>query len=152
MAVALNSVLVPIDFSESGSKALDWAVELARPRQATIYLLHVVEPLAYPVEWLEGLSGFDTLEDVVLANAKKALDKVAQQVREQGLQVVTEVVFGYPSEAIVEYAREHQISMICIAAHRRSGLEKLLLGSTTEKVVRQAPCPVLVVRDSTAER
>ncbi len=147
MGVEIKSILVPTDFSETSDRALDWAIEIALPRKAEIHIIHVLEPIAYPVEWLEGFSGMEALEDVIAGNARKALEKLANKVRNTDLPVQTSLVFGYPPEAIISYVKEHNISMVCMGSHKRSGLEKLIIGSTTEKVVRQAPCPVLVIRN-----
>ncbi len=146
MGIEIKNILVPTDFSETSAKALDWAIEIAKPQRAEIHIIHVLEPIAYPVEWLEGFSGMEALEDAIAANARKALENLANRVRNAGLSVQTSLVFGYPPEAIISYVKEHDISMICMGSHKRSGLEKLIIGSTTEKVVRQSPCPVLVIR------
>ncbi len=147
MGIEIKNILVPTDFSETSDKALEWAIEIAKPRNAEIHIIHVLEPIAYPVEWLEGFSGMEALEDTIAANARKALEKLASRVRDAGIPVQTSLVFGYPPEAIMSYVKEHDTSMICMGSHKRSGLEKLIIGSTTEKVVRQAPCPVLVIKD-----
>ncbi len=151
MESRIKSILVPTDFSEMSEEALQWAIDLAKPFNAQIHIIHVLEPIAYPVEWLEGFSGMEALEDVIAGNARKALDKLAERVRDAQLPVQTSLVFGYPPEAIISYVQENGISLICMGSHKRSGLEKLIIGSTTEKVVRQAPCPVLVIRSDTKD-
>jgi nucleotide-binding universal stress UspA family protein len=82
------------------------------------------------------------------ASAEERLAQIASKLSEEGLRVTTAVREGRASEAIVEYAQQESISLICISTHGRRGFSHLILGSTTERVVRRAPCPVFVVRAS----
>ena len=105
MESRIKSILIPTDFSEMSEEALQWAIDLAKPFNAQIHIIHVLEPIAYPVEWLEGFSGMEALEDVIAGNARKALDKLAERVRDAQLPVQTSLVFGYPPEAIISYVQ-----------------------------------------------
>lgn len=144
LACKPQKILVPIDFSENCKKALPYAQEYAAQFNAKLYLAHVLEPPPM-------LSDF---RDVPLALPEK---EVLVNVREELLALATsslkasdlaEIIVrkGKPYQDIVTLASELGIDLIIMATHGYTGLKHTLLGSTTERVVRHAPCPVLVVR------
>lgn len=143
---SLTNILVPTDFSDQSSNALSYAKELARPAGATLHLIHVVEPTVYPADWGYSQVGFVDLENELRTAAEKELDKMDEQLRSEGFTVQKIVLSGRASDEIIKYATDNHIDLISIATHGRSGIEHLLFGSTTERVLRKAPCPVLAVR------
>jgi universal stress protein A len=145
----IRRILVPTDFSESAENALNYALCLNKLCHAEILLLHVFE---LP-EYISLLSEQPTLSpeksDEVLEEAKKRAvakleDAVARRA-DEGSIIITSLAIGVPFEEIVKFAVEKQIDLIVISSHGRTGLMHLLLGSTTERVVLRAPCPVVVV-------
>jgi nucleotide-binding universal stress UspA family protein len=138
-------ILVPIDFSQASHKALAYAAAFAEECGAEITLLHVVELPAYPefgyvhVPMKEAEQKKTALETLQLAPIK--LGEKARFVKSTLARV------GNPSQEIIEEAMKQNSDLIVISTHGYSGLRHLLLGSTTEKVVRHAACPVLVVRE-----
>lgn len=142
----VSSLVVPTDFSENAGKALSWAKEVARGTKATLHLLHVVEPVVYPADWSYAQVGFADIEQELFTNAERELDTLAESLRTEGFTVVATVRRGRASDEICNYAAENSVSIIAIGTHGRSGLEHFLFGSTTERVLRKAPCPVLSVR------
>ncbi len=139
MAFPFKTILVPIDLDDMSNAALEIAVKLARQNQAKMLLLYVVTlpPTAEP-----------TLVDVFRGQeeeARKNLDKIARE-QLQGIEhkVLTEV--GAPAKAIVRAAQRMEADLIVMATHGRKGLSRMLLGSVTEMVLRETPCPVLCVR------
>lgn len=142
----ITSLLVPTDFSENASQALSYAKELARTTNASLHLIHIVEPVVYPADWSYAQVGFADIEQDLKNSSLKEMDALAAQLREEGFKVVTAVRMGRASEEICAYAVEQKISIISIGTHGRSGLEHFLFGSTTERVLRKAPCPILAVR------
>lgn len=142
----VSSLLVPTDFSENASQALGLAKEVARGSKATLHLLHIVEPVVYPADWSYAQVGFADIEQELSDNAQKELEKLAATLTGEGFNVETVVRRGRASDEICDYAGEQEISIIAIGTHGRSGLEHFLFGSTTERVLRKAPCPVLSVR------
>ena len=142
----VSSILVPTDFSENAQKALDLAKEIARGTNATLHLIHVVEPVVYPADWSYAQVGFADLERELEANTKKELNGLADALQKEGYRVETAVLRGRASEEICAYAKAHNNSIVAIGTHGRGGLEHFLFGSTTERVLRKAPCPVLSVR------
>ncbi len=113
---------------------------------ATLHLIHIVEPVVYPADWSYAQVGFADIEQELVDNAVKELGVLSSKLTAEGCTVQTTVRRGRASDEICAYAIEHGISMIAIGTHGRSGLEHFLFGSTTERVLRKAPCPVLSVR------
>jgi universal stress protein A len=149
----LKKILVPTDFSAPAVKAFRYALALARQFKARVTLLHV--------PWTPNYSGvpeaapyaFSTLEDTqyfreeAIQQANKQFLTAGAELQEAGVKYDTAVVFGTPYESIVQFAGENAIDLVVIATHGYTGLKHVFLGSTTERVVRHAPCPVLVVRE-----
>jgi nucleotide-binding universal stress UspA family protein len=143
---SVKALLVPTDFSANASQALQYAKEIARGTQATLHILHIVEPVVYPADWSYAQVGFADIEQELQENAEKELSALTDGLTKDGYNVVTAVRRGRASDEICNYASENDISIIAIGTHGRSGLEHFLFGSTTERVLRKAPCPVLSVR------
>lgn len=142
----VSSILVPTDFSENAQKALDLAKEIARGTNATLHLVHVVEPVVYPADWSYAQVGFADLERELETNMQRELNGMADLLQKEGYKVETAILRGRASDEICAYAKDHKASIVAIGTHGRGGLEHFLFGSTTERVLRKAPCPVLSVR------
>ena len=146
----INSILVPIDFSDASKEALAYAVPLAAQFAAKLTILHVVEPVATPDFAKSFPLALDSAR--VLAACRRRLRQI---VKEQQIDPkLVEAVFARPGRSyheITEAARTLDTDLIIIATHGYTGLKHALLGSTTERVVRHAPCPVLVVRERKRE-
>jgi universal stress protein A len=146
----IRSILVPIDFSAHCLKALDYAVPLAARFGAKLTLLHVIEPVATP----DCAKSFPLAmeSDRVTAECKAQLDRL---VRQKGVPseilATTLVRHGRSYNEITAAARSLKTDLIVVSTHGYTGWKHALLGSTTELVVRHAPCPVLVVRDQEHE-
>ncbi len=140
----LKRVLVPVDFSEPSRKALDYALSLARPFDAEVRLLHVVEALVLPpdVEVLD----LEAFAATLNSEAAKCLSKWREEVAARG-PVTEELRAGTPYREIVDAARERNTDLIIMGTRGRTGLAGVLMGSTAERVMHHAPCPVLVVRE-----
>jgi len=144
--IKLRKVLVPTDFSESARHALTYGTSFAREYHAALVILHVVENLTvgyasdlFPVpmaEVFQEISGY----------ARTELARLGEDARQKGLSVEEVVVQGKPSAEIIRFAAENEVDMIVLGAHGKGMLDQALFGSTTERVVRRSPCPVLTVR------
>jgi nucleotide-binding universal stress UspA family protein len=144
--IKLKKVLVPTDFSDSARHAFSYGVSFAREYKAELVLLHVVENLTvgyasdlFPVpmaEVFQEISGY----------AKTELAKLAAAAKQKGVACSELVAQGKPSAEIIRYAAENEVDMIVLGTHGKGMLDQALFGSTTERVVRRAPCPVLTVR------
>ena len=144
-----KTILVPIDFSDEAKKALRYAASFAKQFGSTLHLVHVVEPVPY----LSGMEAAPIMtSDAELELLGKAkLAAIGTSECAQGIPSKTEIRRGSPYREIVEAARENGAELVVIATHGRTGWEHALLGSTAERVVQYAPCPVLVIRDQERE-
>lgn len=139
--VTLTKILFPTDFSSFADHALSYAVAMAQEFDATLYMLYVEELLPYVPH--DPDRKFPDA-DAVAQQADKAMKAAVG-----GDAVVTVKRFiarGFPADEIVSFARNNGIDLIVMSTHGRTGLKHVLLGSTTEKIVRMAPCPVLSIR------
>ena len=143
----LKKVLVPIDFSDYSKSALNYAADFAKKFNAGIILIYVVEPVIYPPDFSMGQIAIPTINTEWDMKAKEELDKLAKTEIPDAITVNTVVKTGKPFIEIIETASEEDVDMIIIASHGHSGMEHILFGSTAEKVVRKAPCPVLTLRE-----
>jgi nucleotide-binding universal stress UspA family protein len=144
MTRKLKKILCPIDFSDDALAALDYAADFARQNDGQLILLHVVDN---PVADLYGPSGQNFYAEVEHALAKsKEMLLAAASTHAPGLPCETIVKRGNPYEEIIDFATAQSADMIVMSTHGRTGPQRLVIGSVTEKVVRTAPCPVFTVR------
>jgi nucleotide-binding universal stress UspA family protein len=145
----LRNILVPTDFSEPAKKALRYAISLANQSGSQLTLLHVIEPIP---PYQDGPCPMMMNADVWPTEAKKAFRRLLKEERvDERLVRATLIRTGKPHREITDAARELEADLIIIATNGYAGLAHVLLGSTTERVVRHAPCPVLVVREKERE-
>jgi nucleotide-binding universal stress UspA family protein len=142
----IKTILFPTDFSNGARAAMDHAVSLARDYKAKLILLYVIQDISI-AEWYipSSLSVTDLVEDMQ-KSAGKEMDKWATEVSSKVKEVEKLVVRGVPFVEIIKTAKEKDTDLIVIGTHGRTGIDHMLFGSTAEKVVRKAPCPVLTVR------
>ena len=153
MALKVAKILYPTDFSELSLVALKYARELTAMFSAHLHCVHVVDE-AYQYWSAMGPEAAPlgpAVEDIT-SMVETQMDQFADQYL-IGMKYapVTKVLHGRPFKEIVTYAQEMMIDMIVLATHGRGGLVHALLGSTADKVIHNAPCPVLTVRASTGE-
>jgi universal stress protein A len=143
-SIRLKKILVPVDFSDSSRQALRYAVAFAAHFQAGLLLLHVVEFNYVGSDF--NLVETSQIEADLRTGAEQRVEEWLKQETTQEVPAQPMVKVGRPYHEIVETAREDGADLILIATHGHSSLAHVLLGSTVERVVRYAPCPVLVVR------
>jgi nucleotide-binding universal stress UspA family protein len=148
--MAIQHILVPVDFSEYAEQALAYAIGLARKLPARLTLLHAIHMMPLGVAG-EGValpySYFQELE----AEVQQGMETYRQRIQEAGLEGTVLVESGTPFQCIVDTARDQHVDLIVMGTQGRTGLAHVFLGSVAEKVVRLAPCPVLVTRGSAAQ-
>lgn len=142
-----DDILVPTDGSPASDAAIDHAIDIADRYGARLHALYVVDGSAYST--LE--AGSEVVIDALESEGEQATDRVADAAAAAGVETTTTVTSGTAYRAIREYADEQAIDMIVMGTHGRKGLDRYLLGSVTERVVRTADVPVLTVRQSTDE-
>lgn len=145
-AITLQKILVPIDFSEYSKKALHYAIPFARQFNAKIILLYVVEPTIYPADFSFGQIGMPNVENELRVKGEQELNELITGEVKGAVPAEALVKVGLPFVEVVSYAKDEGVDLIIVATHGHTGVEHILFGSTAEKIVRKAPCPVLVVR------
>jgi nucleotide-binding universal stress UspA family protein len=142
----IRAILLTTDLSDTSRKAIAPAVALARKFGAKIIMVYVVELMPPYVVEATAIDVGD-LERRQQAMADDELARFAAKTVDSDVEVETVVALGVPYMEIVKLAEQRRIDLIAIATHGRGFLSHLVLGSTTERVLRHAPCPVLVIRD-----
>lgn len=145
---AIQRILFPTDFSDYSAHALSYARSLAETFHAELHLLHVVDEAA--LYWMamgpNSLPVGPSPQELLTQAEREMQTYVDKHLANTTVTVVRKVVTGRPFIEIINYARQHNMDLIVIATHGRTGLQHVLLGSVTEKVIRKAPCPVMSVR------
>jgi len=144
---AISAILVPIDFSDHSRAALRHATELARTYGARLDLLHVVQQPNYPYFYapVPAMPPVDQIHDLH-KRGKEALERWVAEDGDSALEHRLEIVDGHPASEIATFAEERGCDLIVTASHGLTGLDRLLLGSTSEQVVRTSRVPVLMVK------
>jgi len=164
--MSYTHILAPTDFSPLANHALAYAFEEAQLHHAKLTLLHALHHHHNEVYYIKGhptdprsvASDIGTIslapDSTPTTIRRDYVDEALLQMRElvppffSGVWE-TEIASGAPADAIVRLARERQVDLIVMGTHGRTGLSHVLLGSVAEKVLREAPCPVLIIRDRT---
>ncbi|ELZ14857.1 universal stress protein UspA-like protein [Natrinema thermotolerans DSM 11552] len=138
-----DEILLPTDGSEPAAAAVDHALAIATRADATVHVVSVVD-----VSTVAGRPSIMAPNDILAqfeSDAETAVETVAAAVRDAGLDVETHVQKDIPSQGLLEYVDDHDIDLVAMGTHGRTGFDRVLLGSTTERFVRRAPVPVLAV-------
>jgi nucleotide-binding universal stress UspA family protein len=141
--VRFQKILCPVDFSKSSSRAFDYALKLAKTYDATVHLLHVVEPVAsagydVPVAYA------DLTTDLRDAS-KRELQKFQARAAKTGVKVTARVLLGDVDTELLRAIKKEKSDLVVMGTHGRRGFERLVLGSETERMIRQCPVPLMVV-------
>ncbi len=142
----IKKILVPVDFSEYSKDALKYAVQFAKQFNAKLYIIYVIEPVIYPADFSMGQVAIPSLENDIKNRADEEMDSLIKSLVDPSLETEKIIKTGKPFVEIIETARDLDADIIIMATHGHTGVEHLLFGSTAEKVVRKAPCPVLTLR------
>ena len=142
-----DEILVPTDGSPASDAALEHAVDLAAQYGARLHALYVVDGAADST--LE--AGSEIVVEALQSEGETATQRVADAAANAGVDTTTTVTTGTAYQSIRDYVADNEIDIIVMGTHGRKGLDRYLLGSVTERVVRTADVPVLTVRQSTDE-
>jgi nucleotide-binding universal stress UspA family protein len=136
-------ILVPLDFSRCSEYALEYAKAIVKQLHGSLHLLHVIETPVAHSDW-----GY-TFERAEVAHTSErveaAMKKEVENLAKEGFTASSEIMTGTPYYAIASYADERGMDLLIISTHGRHGFQRMLLGSTTERVLRTVRCPVLSV-------
>jgi len=142
----IKEILVPIDFSDCSKKALRYAIPLAKEHKASITLAYVVPAISGAFGEYGAFDAAAITKEMREGAERELATLIVDEVR--GVVAADTLVrTGSPAQEIIAIAKKLPADMIVVSTHGRTGLKHALLGSVTERVVRHAPCPVLVVRE-----
>jgi universal stress protein A len=148
-------ILVPIDFSEHSKRTVAYATKTAIRNNSTVYLLHVFQVPDYVAtpyaRRRQNCAEVQSQVDAAELEARDNLELFAQELSKKGVNVQPYLRVGYPFDEIVQMANHFDVDLIIIGSHGRGGISRLLVGSTAERVVEHARCPVLVVKGTRLE-
>ncbi len=142
----IDRILCPVDFSEFSAKACDYAYSLAKHYRAKLFLDHVVQPLTISYPYADFPDSVSTINEKVRAEAARQLRAFEKIHTHNGIRAEQIVQEGMVTDSILSFADQQTIDLIVMGTHGRQGLDRLTMGSVTEKVLRKAHCPVLAVR------
>ncbi len=144
--VSLKKILVPQDFSEYSLHAMKYAVTFAELFKAELLVLHIVEPIVYPADFSFGQVSIPAMEEEIRKHSEEQLNELVERETPRDIKATPIIRIGKPFIEIVEVAKSENADLIVISSHGRTGMDHVLFGSTADKVVRKAPCPVLTIR------
>ncbi len=153
----MKKILVPTDYSEQAKYALDFAYQIARKSNAEIYLLNVIDYPGLSTAWSGGMNviggaepPFDTMDENFINNltdrSKEEMRSMVEKLNEHDVSIHEMVEIGNPYFVITEKIENEKINLVIMGSKGASGLEEVLIGSNTEKVVRHAKCPVITIK------
>ena len=150
----IKKILLPIDFSDASTTLLQYGVYLAEKYDARIYIVFVAEDpityagLSYPNYSELPLTDipFNQLEKDLTSYARERMEKFLEKnMTSKRVAYQSTILFGHVAEEIIDYANKETIDLIILGTHGFKGLNRMLLGSVAEKVVKLAPCPVMTI-------
>ncbi len=145
----MKKILVPCDFSDQAVSAFRFALDVARKSVSEVHLLHVVElPVMHDSMLMPTLSFEATLLKDLTSNAEDRFKKILDEYAKD-MAVITKISFGNTSISIMDYITDEEVELVVMGTKGASGLQELIIGSTAERIVRGAACPVITVKKYT---
>lgn len=139
-----RKILIPIDFSEYSLNALEYAKLFAEKFNAELILLNIIEPVVFTADLTIG-QVIPSIESELIQKSEGKIKELVNSLRDK-FNVRGVVKVGKPHVEIMEFAKEEGIDLIIIGSHGHTGVEQFLFGSTAERVIRKAICPVLIIK------
>ncbi|MFH1625661.1 MAG: universal stress protein [Pseudomonadota bacterium] len=141
-----TKLLYPTDFSDVSKKALDYIAQLKDAGAEEVIVLHVIDQKEIDDIFRYGSGIADTIVGRIMAEAGKQGEKIEKKLRKSGFEVKVRIKTGVPLKEILKVEEEEKVSAIVIGSHGKTNIEEMLLGSVSEKVVRQSKKPVLIIK------
>jgi nucleotide-binding universal stress UspA family protein len=141
--ITIKKIICPVDFSGLSRKALQYANEFAKLSNGQVFLVGVVENDP-TINYSHGL-------EAERAEEQKKLESLIEEEQMAGIVADYVIYEGFAEECILDYAKRQEADIIIMGSHGRRGLKRMILGSVAEHVIRRAPCPVLVVKETEHE-
>ncbi len=141
-----NNILVPTDFSESSQQAMEYAIALAKQYNARINLMHALEVRFHPAYYAAGVESIFQLDPDVKPRIQARLEAFLQSFDLSGIEVTTSITEGSSHTEIIKQAESEKHDLIVMSTRGHDEIADYLIGSTTDRVIKSAPCPVFVTR------
>ena len=151
-----RKILYPTDFSDLAEVAKDYVKKFKEANAKEVIVLHVVHPLEFSLPQLDDPFALDVatlyahipeIEKAILKSHEERLKEIEEELKKEGFKVKSILTVGEPKEEIVRVAQEEKVNVIVIGYHGKGLLERILeIGSTAKAVIKEAECPVLVVK------
>ena len=140
-------ILLAIDDSKYSEAATDVLVQQIRRETSEVYVFHVVvPPILIPYDYMEQVETLAEAQQEKVKEGKELVEQTAQKVQAAGFKVQTGIEEGDPKDAVIEKAAQCKTDVIFVGSHGRQGIDRFLIGSTSQAVLRHAPCSVQIVR------
>ncbi|MDP3103859.1 MAG: universal stress protein [Candidatus Methanoperedens sp.] len=139
-----KKILIATDGSEYTKNSIDYGIELAKNTQAALHVLYVIDTAAFASIPMD--AAWESMYELLKKEGDEATRYAAEKAEAEGLTVEKLTVEGHPAEEIIKYAEKNSVNIIVMGTLGKSGLDRFLLGSVAEKVVRASKIPVLIVR------
>lgn len=139
-----KKILIATDGSEYTKNAVDYGIDLAKNTGAEIVVIYVVDTAAFASIPMD--AAWESMYELLKQEGEMALKYVAEKAGTEGLEVQGNLIEGHPADEIIKYSEKNSISLIVLGTLGKSGLDRFLLGSVAEKIVRNSKIPVLVIR------
>jgi nucleotide-binding universal stress UspA family protein len=139
-----DKILIATDGSEYTKNAVDYGIDIAKSTGAKLFAIYVVDTAAFASIPMD--AAWESMYELLKQEGDMAIKYVAQRAEAEGLEVEGNLIEGHPADEIIRYSEKNSISLIVMGTLGKSGLDRFLLGSVAEKVVRNSKIPVLVVR------
>lgn len=145
---AMKKILVPCDFSKPAISAFRFALDIAAQSKGTVYLLNVIElPVLHDTLLMPVLNFEADLLKELKDKAEKTFARIIEKYKGNEMKIVREVAFGPVSKEIIDFISAQKIDLVVMGSHGASGIREFFIGSNAEKIVRNSPVPVMVVKD-----
>jgi nucleotide-binding universal stress UspA family protein len=150
MTAEFKKIFIATDGSEQNRRAIEYGIELAKIAGGKIFVGYVVDTAAFASIPMD--AGWEMMYELLETEANNAVQNVEQLAKQAGVDAETIVLEGHPSNEIIDFAQKNEIDVIVMGTLGKSGLDRFLLGSVAEKVTRNSPVPVLVVKGVSSKK
>jgi nucleotide-binding universal stress UspA family protein len=141
-----RNIVIATDGSENTQKAVSYGIEIARLSGATVHAVYIVDTSSFSSIPMSSDGGWEAMFEILRKEGERAVSAVKYQGEAAGVDVREVVWEGNPSNAIIEFAENNNVDLVVMGTLGKTGLDRFLLGSVAEKVVRSSTVPVMVVR------
>jgi nucleotide-binding universal stress UspA family protein len=145
-----RNIVIATDGSANSQRAISYGIWIAKLSGAAVHVIHVVDtPSLISEVWT---AGKDMIYEMMISDGKKILSKAKKIIEDSGVEVKDVLLEGHPAEEIIKFAENNNMDLIVMGTLGKTGIERFLMGSVSEKVVRHSKVPVMVVRNRSSEK